>query len=179
MDHVIASAPEDNAEADRLAELLRGSGLPGKFECLSIDDEAALGETLDGDKDGASTYVLLVSRSFAARVRSLAGLDQLLGALLLGRRRIVVSCLPEDEEPPRDLMSVVNRHDGIVGEPSLEGLARRVTGRLARIHINSPTGPQARRSPEPALPARYWLVGTIVVLLAVLGFMLFKTLQKG
>src|SRR5262245_23961807 len=75
MDHVIASAPEDIDAADRLAELLRGSGLPGKFECLTIEDETALEATLEQDRDGASTYVLLVSRDFASRVRSLAGLD--------------------------------------------------------------------------------------------------------
>lgn len=179
MDHVIASAPEDNDAADRLAELLRGSGLPGKFACLTIEDETELEATLAQDRDGASTYVLLVSRDFASRVRSLAGLDALLDALLLGRRRILVACLPEDESPARDLMSVVNRHDGIVGESSLEGLARRVTGRLARIHINTPSAPHARGTAESGPTTRFWLVGTIVVLLALLGFMLFRSLQKG
>jgi hypothetical protein len=178
MDHVIASSPEDNDAADRLAELLRGSGLPGKFECLTIDDETGLAATLEQDRDGASTYVLLVSRDFAARVRSLAGLDALLGALLLGRRRILVSCLPEDEAPPRDLLSVVNRHDGIVGETSLEGLARRITGRLARIHINTPSGPHVRGAPQAASSVRFWLVGTIVVLLALLGVLLFREISK-
>lgn len=178
MDHVIASAPADNDAADRFAELLRVSGLPGKFECLTIEDEAALEAVLEQDRDGASIYVLLVSREFGETVRSLAGLDRLLGTLVLGRRRVVVACLPEDESLPRDLMSVVNRHDGIVGEPSLEGLARRITGRLARIHINSPTGPQTRRSSEPGQSTRYWLVGAIVILLALLGAMLLRSMGK-
>jgi hypothetical protein len=179
MDHVIASGPADVAEADRLAELLRASGLPGKFECVTIEDETGLEASLAQDKDGASTYVLLVSQDFAERIRSLVALDGLLGTLLLGRRRVLVACLPEDEMPPRDLMSVVNRHDGIVGETSLEGLARRVTGRLARIHINTPAAPQVRGAPGSSPTMRRWLVGAIVLLLALLGVMIFQSLGKG
>lgn len=179
MDHVIASGPEDVAEADRLAELLRTSGLPGKFECLTIEDETGLEETLKQDRDGASTYVLLASCAFAERVRSLVALDGLLGTLLLGRRRVLIACLPEEEAPPRNLMSVVNRHDGIVGETSLEGLARRVTGRLARVHINSPAAPHVRGTATPAPAMRNWLVGAIVLLLALLGFMLFRAMGSG
>jgi len=101
--HVIAAAPEDSAEADRLVELLRACGVTGRFDLLAVDDEAALAGVLEEDPDGASTYVLLLSRAFTARMRSLPALDALLGRLLLGRRRVLAAGLPDDREPPRDL----------------------------------------------------------------------------
>jgi hypothetical protein len=174
MDHVIASAPEDSAEAEGLAERLRTSGLPGQFVCIAIEDEVALAETLEEDRDGASAYVLLLSRAFAGRIRSLVVLDKLLGVLLLGRRRVLASCLPGEEETPRDLAMVVQRHDGITDESTLDGLARRVAGRLGRIHVNSPAPFHARRSAKETPRLRYLLLAIIALLLGMLAWMSIK-----
>ncbi len=168
MEHVIAMAPEDAREAECLAAAIGASGLAGRLRCIPVEDERSFEAVLDDDRDGQSTYVLLVSRALSERVASCAVLDELLGSILFGHRRVLPACLPSERAPSPELLRIARRHDAITDEANLEGVARRVIGRLGRAQVHASANAVARGSPGTRR-LRAWLVATIVVLIAVLA----------
>lgn len=179
MDHVIAMAPEDTGEAEWLAAAIGTSGLAGRIRCLPISDEGELAAALEVDPDAKSTYVLIVSRALSERVVSLEAVDRLLSAILLGHRRVLAACLFKESAPSPELLRLARRHDAVADEPSLEGIARRVVGRLARLQVNASASANGRSVSPQTLRVRYWLVGIIVVLLALLAIATLTNLMRG
>jgi len=179
MDHVIAMVPEDAGEAGRIAESIGASGLTEPVRCVPIEDEEALASLLDEELDAASTCVLLVSRALSERVGSLEALDSLFGATLLGRRRILAACLVDERAPPQELLRIARRHDAIADETALSGVARRIVGRLARMQVHATEAARGRRNVPEGSRVRSWLIGIIVVLLALLAFTSFQKFHRG
>jgi hypothetical protein len=177
LNHVIAAAPEDAPVAERLAGMIRESGLAGAVRCLPIEDETALDAELGQDADGTTDYVLLITRALSERVHSADAVDLLLGTLRLGRRRVLGACLSAERAPAPELARLARRHDGLAAEPTLEETARRIVGRLARSQINSPALPAAGAGSPEARRLRLWLVVTIVALVACLAALAYRNFR--
>jgi len=114
----------------------------GRFDLLAVDDEAALAGVLEEDPDGASTYVLLLSRAFTRGcARSRRSTRCSAGCCSAG----AASSAPpaRRSRAPRDLAAVVTRHDGILGVETLDELA-----------AASPDGSGASTSCRRRAPAR-------------------------